>query len=282
MNFFNRRNQILLKELIKTDFKLRYQGSVIGYLWSILKPILLFLIMYLVFVRFMRFGAATPHFAVALLLGITVWNFFGEATGVGMQSIVGRGDLLRKVNFSKPVIIFSVVSNAFINLVISLIVVLGFALINGVQMSWTVVFAIPLLFELIVLSIGIAFILSTLFVYFRDLGPIWEVVMQAGFYGTPIIYPIIQISASHLQIAKILMLNPMAQIIQDLRYVLTPAGPFQLVTTDVHHPAYGNPTLWQMWHNPLIIAIPYILPFIIFAFGLWIFTKNSKRFAEII
>lgn len=96
MNFFSRRNQILLKELIKTDFKLRYQGSVIGYLWSILKPILLFLILYLVFVRFMRFGEAIPHFAVALLLGITIWNFFSEATNMGMLSIVSRGDLLRK------------------------------------------------------------------------------------------------------------------------------------------------------------------------------------------
>ena len=131
MNFFSRRNQILLKELIKTDFKLRYQGSVIGYLWSILKPILLFLILYLVFVRFMRFGEAIPHFAVALLLGITIWNFFSEATNMGMLSIVSRGDLLRKVNFSKPVLIFSVVANAFINLMISLVVVIIFALING-------------------------------------------------------------------------------------------------------------------------------------------------------
>jgi ABC-2 type transport system permease protein len=269
MNFFSRRNQILLKELIKTDFKLRYQGSVIGYLWSILKPILLFLIMYMVFVRFMRFGEGMPHFAVALLLGITVWNFFSEATNVGMLSIVGRGDLLRKVNFSKPIIIFSVISNAFINLMISLVVVIGFAIINGVHFSWTVIFAIPLLFELVLLSAGIAFILSTAFVYFRDLGPIWEVVMQAGFYGTPIIYPVTQISTNHPTIAKILLLNPMAQIVQDMRYILT----FSNNT---------NPTLWQLWDNPFIVAIPYILPFVIFAFGLWIFTKNSKRFAEVI
>ena len=269
MNFFSRKNQILLRELIKTDFKLRYQGSVIGYLWSILKPILLFIIMYLVFVRFMRFGGAVPHFAVALLLAITLWNFFGEATGIGMLSIVGRGDLLRKVNFSKPIVIFSVIANAFINLLISLVVVIIFALINGVQMSWTVVFAIPLLFELVVFTTGITFILSTLFVYFRDLGPIWEVIMQAGFYGTPIIYPITQISTNHLQIAKILMLNPMAQIVQDMRYILT----FSNNT---------NPTIWQLIHNPFIVAIPYIIPFIVFAFGLWLFTRKSKRFAEII
>lgn len=154
MNFFSRRNQILLKELIKTDFKLRYQGSAIGYLWSILKPVMLFLIMYLVFVRFMRFGEGTPHFAVALLLGITIWNFFGETTGIGMLSVVSRGDMLRKVNFSKSVIVFSVAVNAFINLMISLAVVTVFALINGVQMSWTVVFVAPLLLELILLLQG--------------------------------------------------------------------------------------------------------------------------------
>lgn len=154
MNFFSRRNQILLKELIKTDFKLRYQGSAIGYLWSILKPVMLFLIMYLVFVRFMRFGEGTPHFAVALLLGITIWNFFGETTGIGMLSVVSRGDMLRKVNFSKSVIVFSVAVNAFINLMISLAVVTVFALINGVQMSWTVVFVAPLLLELILFTTG--------------------------------------------------------------------------------------------------------------------------------
>ena len=269
MNFFNRRNQILLKELVKTDFKLRYQGSVIGYLWSILKPLLLFLVMYLVFVRFLRFGDAIPHFAIALLLGITIWNFFGEATNMGMLSMVNRGDLLRKVNFSKQIIVFSVIANALINLLLSLIVVIVFAFINGVQMSWTVVFAPFLLFELVIFTTGISFILATLFVYFRDLGPIWEVVMQAGFYSTPIIYPIIQISNSHMTMAKILMLNPMAQIIQDMRYILT----FSNNT---------NPTLWQMVHNPFVVIIPYIISFIVFAFGLFVFNKNAKKFAEVI
>ncbi|MCA1386886.1 ABC transporter permease, partial [Bradyrhizobium sp. BRP05] len=177
-----------------------------------------------------------------------------------MLSIVSRGDLLRKVNFSKPVLIFSVVANAFINLMISLVVVIIFALINGVHMSWTVIFAVPLLFELTLFTMGIAFILSTLFVYFRDLGPIWEVVMQAAFYGTPIIYPVTQISTSHLEIAKILMLNPMAQIVQDMRYILTFSN-------------NANPTLWQMWDNPFVIIIPYILPVLVFGLGLWIFTK---------
>ena len=251
MNFFSRRNQILLKELVKTDFKLRYQGSLIGYLWSILKPVMLFVIMYLVFVRFLRFGSAVPHFAVALLLALTLWN------------------LLRKISFSKPIIIFSVVANALINLLISLVVVVIFSFLNGIHMSWNVIFVLPLLVELVLFATGIAFILATIFVKFRDLGPIWEVGMQAGLYGTPIIYPIIQVSQTHPTIAKILMLNPMAQIVQDMRYILT----FSNNT---------NPTLWQMTDKPYLIIIPYLIPFIIFGIGLWIFTKNSSKFAEII
>ncbi|MBB5887668.1 ABC transporter permease [Lactovum miscens] len=273
MNIFEKKNRILLKELVKTDFKLRYQGSVIGYLWSVLKPIMLFLVMYLVFVKFLRFGAAVPHFAVALLLGITIWNFFSESTIVGMQAIVGRGDLLRKVSFSKSIIILSVVSNAFINLMISTTVVIIFAIINGVHFSWNVIFAVPLLFELFIFTLGIVFMISTAFVYFRDLSPVWEVVMQAGFYATPIIYPITQVSERAGNIghyaANFMMMNPIAQIVQDMRYIFTYSN-------------NTNPTVWQMLHNPLLIMIPYIMPIIIFFIGFWIFNRKSKKFAEVI
>ena len=105
MNFFSQKNRILLKELIKTDFKLRYQGSFIGYLWSILKPLMMFTIMYLVFVRFLRFDDGTPHYAVGLLLAMIFWGFFTEATNMGMLSIVSRGDLLRKLKFPKQTIV---------------------------------------------------------------------------------------------------------------------------------------------------------------------------------
>lgn len=270
MNFFSRRNQILLKELVKTDFKLRYQGSVIGYLWSILKPLLLFIVMYLVFVKFLKFGGDIPHFAVALLLGMTVWNFFSEVTNVGMLSIVSRGDLMRKVSFSKEVIVFSVVANAAINFIITLVVAVLFAIVNGVEFSWTIIFVPPLLIETVLFATGISLILATVFVKFRDIGPIWEVAMQAGLYATPIIYPVsLLVGNTNIIVAKMALMNPMAQIIQDLRYVLT----FSNNT---------NPTVWQVVHNPLLIAIPYILPFLVFLLGWYIFNKNSDRFAEIV
>ena len=105
MNFFSKENRILLREMVKTDFKLRYQGSAVGYLWSILKPLMLFAIMYVVFIHFLRLGGDVPHFAVALLLANVIWGFFSEATNMGMVSIVSRGDLLRKLNFSKEIIV---------------------------------------------------------------------------------------------------------------------------------------------------------------------------------
>ena len=127
MDLFSRKNMILLREMIKTDFKLRYQGSLIGHLWSILKPLLLFTIMYLVFVRFLRFDDGTPHYAIGLLIGMVTWNFFSEATNMGMMSIVSRGDLLRKLNFSKEIIVISSVVGAAINYSINLLVVFIFA-----------------------------------------------------------------------------------------------------------------------------------------------------------
>lgn len=258
--------------MIGTDFKLRYQQSVLGYVWSVLKPLMLFTIMYLVFVRFLKFGADVPHFAVALLLGTVMWNFFNETTTGGMMSIVGHGDLLRKIHFSKYVVVIASSVSAMINFGINFVVVIIFAMINGVAptVSWLLIF--PILLELYVLALGIAFFLSAVYVNLRDLNPIWEVVMQAGFYATPIIYPISMISTNAGQygpiIAKLdLILNPVAQIVQDARYVMiSPA----------------NQSIWT-WGIPLPVALwPVVLSVLIFIGGLHYFTVKSKHFAELV
>ena len=184
---------ILLRELVKTDFKLRYQGSMLGMAWSVLKPLMLFAVMYVVFVRFLRFGAGIPHFAVSLLLAQTLWAFFQEATSQGMQAIVGRGDLLRKLNFPKYIVVVSSTVSALINLVISLFVVLIFMIVNGVEFRPTILLFPLVVVELYIFALGIAFLLSTMFVRFRDIGHIWDVIMQAWFYATPIIYPLTQL-----------------------------------------------------------------------------------------
>lgn len=269
---FDKKNRLLLKAMVSTDFKLRYQESVLGYLWSVLKPLMLFAIMYVVFVRFMRFGADVPHFAVALLLGIILWNLFNETTTGGMLSIVGHGDLLRKIYFSKYVVVVASSMSALINFGFNFIVVIIFALINGVKPSWSNLLIVPIVFELYLLALGIAFFLSALYVNLRDLNPIWEVVTQAGFYATPIIYPISMISSKAGNYGPIfakldLLLNPMAQIVQDARHVLiSPA----------------NPTLWEWESNFFIACWPVVFSLLIFLLGLRFFTVKSKYFAELV
>lgn len=269
---FTRKNRLLLKAMVSTDFKLRYQQSFLGYIWSVLKPLMLFTIMYLVFVRFLKFGADVPHFSVALLLGIIMWNFFNETTTGGMMSIVGHGDLLRKIHFSKYVIVIASSMSAMINFGINFVVVAVFALINGVSLTWSWLLMVPLVLELYMLSLGIAFFLSAVYVNLRDLNPIWEVVMQAGFYATPIIYPISLITSKAGEYGPIfarldLILNPVAQIVQDARHVMiSPA----------------NQTIWQWVDNPFLQCWPIILSVLIFLGGLKYFTVKSQYFAELV
>ena len=262
---------ILLHELVKTDFKLRYQGSMLGMVWSVLKPLMLFAVMYVVFVRFLRFGAGIPHFAVSLLLAQTLWSFFQESTSQGMRAIVDRGDLLRKINFPRYIVVISSTVSAFINLLISLVVVLIFMIINGVEFRLTILLFPLIVVELYIFALAIAFLLSTLYVKFRDIGHIWDVVMQIWFYITPIIYPLSQIismSGFGLVVAKLMLIvNPMAQIIQDARYVL--------VTTQTE-------TIWNTvgTGTPLLKIIPIVLTLVLFAIGVVVFRKHSRTFAE--
>ena len=253
MNLFSKRNRVLLRELTVTDFKLRYQQSALGYLWSILKPLMLFAVMYIVFAKFLAMGGDIPNYAVYLLAGISFWTFFAEATTQGLQAIVSRGDLIRKIS-------------ALINLFFNLIVVFVFALLTGVKFRWTVLLLPLNILEMYLLALGIGLFLGSLFVKYRDVGYLWEVALQLFFYATPIIYPITMVSATHPFMAKLMMLSPMAQIIQDIRYNLV---------TDY------TQTLWSMWNNPLIGLVPLSLVVIVLAIGSWYFNKSSKQFAEV-
>ncbi|MDL2341605.1 MAG: ABC transporter permease [Patescibacteria group bacterium] len=254
---------ILLKQLVKTDFKLRYQGSALGYMWSLLRPLLLFLILYLVFTVFLPVGKGVPHYPQYLLLGIVLWNYFAEVTTGSVAAIVGKGDLLRKINFPKYVIILASSFSALINLFLNSIVIAIFIYFGHVGISWNALLLIPLIVELFILAISIAFLLSALFVRFRDVSYIWEVVMQAAFYATPILYALQRVPHEY---AKFLILNPMAQIIQDARHALI--GPYALTISDI----YGGDRL--IWLIPLGITAVLAIS------GGSYFRARSKYFAE--
>lgn len=266
-NIFSRRNRILLRELVVTDFKLRYQGSVLGYAWSLLKPLMIFTVLYIVFVKFLRFdrGSGVEHFSVYLLLGIVLWSFFTEATTQGMSAIVDRGDLIRKINFPKYIIVISGTLSALINLILNLIVVCVFIIFNNVHIHSTILLLPLNIIELYALALAIAFLLSAFYVKYRDIGHIWEVILQAAFYGTPILYTIDMVSSQSLLAAKVLLLNPVAQIIQDARY------------NSITH---TSQTTLSFINNIYLSVIPYLIVVLLIIFAVWYFKKNQKYFAE--
>lgn len=261
---WNRRNKILLRELVVTDFKLRYQGSVLGYLWSILKPIFLFIILYIVFDKFLRLGRDIEHFPVYLLVGIVLWNFFTEATVQGLQSIVSRGDLIRKINFPKFIIVVSGTISAFINLIINTIVILVFCVINSVSISAEALLIIPLIAELYVFSLAVAFFLATLNVKYRDIGYLWEIFLQAAFYATPVIYPLQMVVKQMPWAASWLMLNPVAQVVQDVRKVLVTQQTLQL---------------YDLVSFPVMLT-PFVAVIIVILLAVFYFRSNQRYFAE--
>ena len=260
----NRKNRILLKELTKTDFKLRYQGSVLGYLWALLRPLMMFAILYIVFSKLLRIGNDIPHYPVYLLCGTTLWSFFTECTSQGIQSIIVRGELLRKISFPKYIVVVSSQLTAVINLLINLVVVIIFALINGVAPSWSWLLIVPFILELYLLSLGIAFLLGSINVKYRDITSIWDVIVQALFYAVPIIYPISMVASTSALAAKVILLNPIAQCIQDIRY--------NLITTETI-------TTWNYIFNPVVI-LPVLIVVVVLIAGALTFRHKSKFFAE--
>lgn len=262
---WNRSNRILLKELTKTDFKLRYQGSVLGYLWALLRPLMMFAIMYIVFAKLLKIGNDIPHYAVYLLCGTSMWSFFTECTSQGIQAVVQRGDLLRKISFPKYIVVVSSTLTAVINMLINLVVIVIFALINGVtpSLSWLLV---PIsLLELYALSLGIALLLGAINVKYRDITSIWDVLVQALFYAVPIIYPVSMVAATSEVAAKIILLNPIAQAIQDIRH--------NLITTE-------SVTIWNYLNNPVAIIVPIVIVVAVLITGALVFRKKSRYFAE--
>jgi ABC-2 type transport system permease protein len=261
--YISKQNRALLSELVRTDFKLRYQGSVLGYAWSLLRPLLLFLILYVVFVKFLRIGSSVEHYPIYLLLGIVLWDFFNEMTSQSTTSIVGRGDLIRKIRIPRWIIIISSSLSALINLGLNLIVVAAFMIFNKVDLLETALWAPLILVEIYLFALGISLFLSAAYVKFRDVSYIWEVVLQAGFYLTPILYPLAVITNQTLQ--KLIMINPMAQAAQDLRYAVV---------------THQSATIYSVFQGGYYKFIPFVIVAIVFIGGLLYFKKESKYFAE--
>jgi len=256
---------ILLRELVITDFKLRYQNSMLGYLWALLRPLFLFVIMYVFFVEVLHIGKGVPHWGVALLLGIVMWNFFQEVVKQGLKSIVSQGGIIRKINFPKYIITVATSLSAVINLVINLAVVVIFAAIDHVEPSWGMLLIPLFIIQLYIFALGLAFLLATINVKFRDIDYIWEIITQALFYGSAIMFPLNRVVDVSHHAAIVLSMSPITQTIQDARY---------FGITD------KLDTMLTLTHNPFILVIPYLVSIAMLVLGAWYFHHRSPYFAE--
>lgn len=253
----------LARTLAVTEFKLRFFGSALGYLWQLMRPLLLFGVLYVIFTHVLRFESAAEFYPVALLAGVVMFVFLSESTGSAVTSLVDRENLVRKVQFPRLVIPLSVVLTALMNLALNLIVVLVFLLVSGgsVRVSWL---EIPLLMALLALfATGLATLLSALYVRYRDIKPVWEVALQMLFYATPIFYTLDVINNTTIE--RIMLVNPLAAIIQQFRHaVIDPSHPTVVA-------AAGG------W--PLLLA-PAALLVLLVVGGYRYFDREAPRIAE--
>lgn len=263
MRYLSVKNRSILREMVVADFKVRYQSSVLGYFWSVLRPLSIFVILFVLFTFIFKVGGSVPHYAVYLLLGIVMWTFFTESTVIGMSAVVSKGDLIRKISIPRYLTVLSSSASALINLGINLVVVIVFAFLNGLAPTWHWMLLLLPIIELFIFSTALAFFLSALYVKFRDIVYIWEVALQAGFYATPILYPLTLVPE---EIRRYILLNPMAQIIQDARYLF--------VSQDS--------TVITIWHiSPLWFGlIPIVLVMACVFLSRAYFKKQSRLFAE--
>lgn len=252
----------LLKLMSVTEFKRVYFGTVLGYLWSLVRPLLLFAVLLFVFTQIIRLGSGVPNYPVMLLLNIVLFSFFQEATQNSVTSVVAQEGVVRKTQFPRLVIPLSVVLTALFNLSLNLIVVFVFILAWGVDPSWTwLLFPIPVAL-LFVLSAAVGMMLSVLYVRFRDVLIIWTVAAQVLFYASPILYPIEIVPDAY---RGLMMVNPLAPIFDQVRvWVLDPNAPSAAA-------AAGG-------HAELLPAAALFAG--VCAAGVWIFSRGAPRVAE--
>ncbi len=249
--------------LAATDFKLRFFGSVLGYLWSLIRPLMLFGILYVIFTHVIRFGGDVKNYPVYLLSSIVLFQYFSETTGNGVRCLVERENLLRKMRFPRLVIPLSVALSSLFNLGLNLIAVLIFALISGVYptVRWLEVPLIVL--ALMTLSLGATMALSALFVRYRDVQPIWEVVTQILFYGSPILYAITALPAGAQK--PVLLGNPIADLLTQMRHAFVDPG---------------APSAATLLGGTGRLVVPMAIVAAIFALGAWVFAREAPRIAE--
>jgi len=253
----------LTRTIAVMEFKLRFFGSALGYLWQLVRPLLLFGVLYVVFTQFVRFGEDVKLYAAILLMNLVFFTFFADATSNAVTSVVNRENLVRRIRFPRLVIPLSVVLTNSFNLMLNLIVVAIFAIASGVEPHPTWVQLPVFIAVLVAFATGISMLLSALYVRFRDIRPIWDVLVQVLFYGSPVLYVLETVDSETVQ--KLMLYNPIATILQQLRYAFI----------DPSAPSAGEELGGWVY-----LLIPGGIVVVTCLLGLWVFNREAPRIAE--
>jgi ABC-2 type transport system permease protein len=260
-----RRFAELTLTLARTEFKLRYFGSVLGYVWSLMRPLLFFSVIYFFFVKIIHI-AKGPHYGVYLLTALVLWAYFSEATANAVRCLVARESLLRKIRFPRLAVPLSVSLTALFNLCLSFVVVIGFALADGISPTPRWLELIPIALGFVVLATGFGMLLSALYVRFRDVEPIWEVALQAWFYASPLIYTASEYGKLAPGFQHVALISPPAMLLTQMAHAFIDPNQYK-----------GAATVANGW-PPVIAAAGIILA--VFALGWWVFAREAPRVAE--
>jgi ABC-2 type transport system permease protein len=261
-----RRLRQLTWTIAVTDFRLRFFGSVLGYLWQLIRPLMLFGVLYVVFSQIFDLSGGVRFYPVALLLGIVLFGFFSEATSGSVRSLVERENLVRKIEFPRLAVPLATVLTALFNLGLNLVTVLVFLIAAGGRPHWSWLELIPLIAMLAIFATGVAMILSSLFVRYRDIEPIWDVFLQVLFYVSPIIYMISVVTDKGGEAAtRWILFSPFAAVLQQARHAFI----------DPSHISAGS----AMGSN-LLLLVPFGIVIVVFIVGFLIFNRQAPHIAE--
>ncbi len=259
-----RRFFALVWTIAVTDFKLRFFGSVLGYLWQLFRPLLLFGVLFFVFTKILAVGTGVPFYSASLITNIVIFSFWADVTGGGLTSVADREGIVRKIHFPRLVIPLAITLTGLFNLALNLLAVTVFIIVAHVSFHWTIFEAPFILLGIAIFAAATAMILSVLYVRFRDIQPIWEVVIQAMYFGTPIIYTIERVLPYHA-LVHIVMASPIAVgLVQFRRAVIDP-----------HAPSAAQAAGGWLW-----MIVPAAIWLFVVVFGVWFFDREAPRVAE--
>ena len=266
--------------IARTEFKLRFYGSALGYVWQLMRPLLMFGVLDLVY-SLGKLGAI-PHYPAMLLSGVVMFNFFTEATAGAVRCVVDRENFVRKIQFPRLAIPFAVILTACFNLGVNFFAVAIFTFVDGVKprVQWL---ELPLiLITLLIFASGAAMLLSALFVRLRDVQPIWDVVLQVMFYASLILIPIERIQAHNkpilgVSLVHLWMINPLADVMEQYRHALL--GPTKVILSG-KVPTRGGISAAAAIGGYPELAIPVGLVVLLLVGGFWVFNRSAPHIAE--